>query len=109
MQTDSSFFDQEMQEAKVTDPSRCVFVDDSINNIKAAMQFGWTTMFVNEDGIEVSSEMSIYRANSSIGRYFTKEKYCFNYGNCIHNKIAYISNKSICCFNGMNLFWVHMK
>lgn len=57
---DSSFFDQAMQEAQVTDPSRCVFVDDSINNIRAAKQFGWNTVFVNEDGIEVSTEMTVF-------------------------------------------------
>lgn len=30
-----------MQEASITDPSRCYFVDDSTINCEAAIRFGW--------------------------------------------------------------------
>lgn len=45
-------FDRALKEAGVTDPSKCVFIDDSPLNIKAAKNFGWgTTVLFAEEGL----------------------------------------------------------
>ncbi|KAI8983073.1 pyrimidine 5'-nucleotidase [Pilobolus umbonatus] len=38
-----------MEDAEVTDPSLCYFVDDSADNIDAAQQLGWTTVHLADD------------------------------------------------------------
>jgi len=36
-----AFYLQAMQQAGVTDPSKCLFVDDSISNVEGAKRVGW--------------------------------------------------------------------
>lgn len=44
-------FAKAMKDAGVTDPARCLFVDDSALNIRAATRAGWkTTVYLSEDG-----------------------------------------------------------
>ncbi|KAH7105406.1 pyrimidine 5-nucleotidase [Auriculariales sp. MPI-PUGE-AT-0066] len=45
------FYQEAMQRAGVTDPSRCLFVDDSLLNCRAAKQLGWGhVVWFCEDG-----------------------------------------------------------
>ncbi|KAL1925425.1 uncharacterized protein VTP21DRAFT_308 [Calcarisporiella thermophila] len=43
---ETRFYLEAMQEAGVTDPKKCIFVDDSRVNIEAAMRLGWLTVHV---------------------------------------------------------------
>ncbi|EPZ31299.1 pyrimidine 5-nucleotidase [Rozella allomycis CSF55] len=45
---ESSAFEKAMAEAKISDPSKCILVDDSYNNIKKATQMGWTGIHIVE-------------------------------------------------------------
>jgi len=38
---EAAFYEQAMATAHVSDPSKCLFVDDNLNNIKAAKKMGW--------------------------------------------------------------------
>ncbi|KAJ1719374.1 suppressor of deletion of TFIIS [Coemansia erecta] len=40
-------YERAMREAGVSDPQMCFFVDDSSNNVKAAVQLGWTAVEVS--------------------------------------------------------------
>jgi len=40
---EAEFYQQALQAAGVTDPSKCLFVDDNLNNVKAAKKLGWAS------------------------------------------------------------------
>jgi pyrimidine and pyridine-specific 5'-nucleotidase len=42
-----------MEKAGVTDPSKCLFVDDSRKNCDGAQALGWSAVHFREDGLEV--------------------------------------------------------
>ena len=52
--SDSAFHLQALSQAKVTDPSKCFFVDDSRSNVIAAQTLGWgRCVHFSEQGMEV--------------------------------------------------------
>ncbi|GJJ79254.1 hypothetical protein EMPS_11614 [Entomortierella parvispora] len=52
---DRRSFEKAMEEAGVTDPSLCYFVDDSSANVEMATQVGWNAVHLLEDPAEDSS------------------------------------------------------
>lgn len=42
-------FARAMQCARVSDPKKCFFFDDSIGNIRAAQEIGWNVVYIDED------------------------------------------------------------
>ncbi|MBI9046697.1 MAG: pyrimidine 5'-nucleotidase [Anaerolineaceae bacterium] len=45
--------------ANITDPSECVFADDSIKNLDAAREFGVLTILINENSMPSNGHLSI--------------------------------------------------
>jgi len=49
-----------MHQAGVRDPSKCLFVDDSLNNIEAARRVGWTrSVHFQECGSETAEVLRV--------------------------------------------------
>lgn len=51
-----------MKTAGVTDPSRCLFVDDNLGNVRAAKKLGWGSsvyFLEHSSGADVSSEKPV--------------------------------------------------
>ena len=55
-----------MKCARVSDPARCFFFDDSIGNIRTAQEIGWNVVYIDEDTDTNKMESSIDEINASM-------------------------------------------
>jgi FMN phosphatase YigB (HAD superfamily) len=61
-------FDAAMKIAGVDDPEACVFLDDSVTNIRAARDMGWRSVLVGRVGRECGKPISSDHAELEIDR-----------------------------------------
>jgi pyrimidine 5'-nucleotidase len=61
-------FDEAMKIARVDDPEQCIFLDDSVTNIKAAREIGWRSVLVGKVGRDCGKPISSDHAELEIDR-----------------------------------------
>ncbi len=59
-------FARAMQCARVSDPKKCYFFDDSIGNIRTAQDIGWNVVYVDEDAVTGHSSKDEINASFEI-------------------------------------------
>ncbi|KZT62106.1 pyrimidine 5-nucleotidase [Calocera cornea HHB12733] len=65
------FYDEAMRVAGVTDASKCLFVDDNLNNVKAAKALGWGSSVLyseREEGNAMKEHPHVEGVDAVIGR-----------------------------------------
>ena len=65
---DPSSFKAAMKRANVTDPSRCMLLDDSVQNIRAAKEIGWKTCLVGLYERDTDKRIECPEADFSVDR-----------------------------------------
>jgi putative hydrolase of the HAD superfamily/pyrimidine and pyridine-specific 5'-nucleotidase len=65
---DADAYHAAMKIANVTDPNRCLFLDDSTSNMRAAKKVGWRTVLVGEYGRDCGSKIECADADVTVGR-----------------------------------------
>ena len=61
-------FNAAMRIAQVNDPEACVFLDDSVTNIKAAREIGWRSVLVGKVGRDSGSPIFSDHAELEVDR-----------------------------------------
>jgi putative hydrolase of the HAD superfamily/pyrimidine and pyridine-specific 5'-nucleotidase len=65
---DADAYHAAMKIANVTDPNRCLFLDDSTSNMRAAKKVGWRTVLVGEYGRDCGGKIECADADVTVGR-----------------------------------------